>query len=199
MRKTIPFLTLLLLAGCSKKVGILSNNDSPIIISDTTTVPTAKDNEGPQTTAEHDKVFGNAKNKYTAHDKSAGDKDDYRPGCLVFPASTVPIPTSAQSFKVTYTASDNSTGILVTWAEQGDADGDAGDITMGPGFSAPPPPPPPGPVKKITKGMKVTSMDWSIDGGSATTVTANGVIVRYCPNRGQCKDDNEKDLCTKKP
>jgi hypothetical protein len=176
-----------------KNERIFSNNDSPIVVSDTSTrlltVPSK-----PETTVTHGTSFGkNAQNRFTVHDKSAGNKDDYRPCCLVFPSSKVPIPAKASSFQITYTASDGSSGILMTWTDTTDSSGDAGDITFGNSFISS--------GNGITLAVKMVSMGWSIDGGSVTQVNANGaatlVIVHYCPN-GRCTDTNGKDPCASK-
>ena len=165
-----------------------SNNDSPIVISDTTGILSGAPK--PKSTATHGKGFGkNANNRFTVHDKS-GNKDDYRPACLEFPSGKVKIPADAESFLITYTASDGTSGTLLSWSENADAYVKAGDITFGQGW-----------VKSgndITLAVKVVSMDWSIDGGSSTQVDVNGalalVTIHYCPG-GKCTDANGNDLC----
>lgn len=178
MRKTIVFLTLVMLAGCAKqepppetKKGLSgADNDSPIIISDTTTIMDAR--KKPETTATHGKGFGKgSKNKYTVHDKSAGDKDDYQPACLVFSSSTVPvqIPDGTTSWQITYPFGGSSE-ILVSWSEPGDLNGDARDITLDKNFT-----------KKgndLAMPFELTEMSFSED---PTPVKANGVTIHYCP------------------
>jgi hypothetical protein len=145
----------------------------------------------PKSTVTHGKGFGkNANNRFIVHDKSAGNKDNYRPACLEFPSGKVKIPAGAGGFLIVYTASDGSSGVLVSWSASGDANGNAGDITFGQGW-----------VKSgndITLAVKVVSMDWSIDGESSTQVDVNGalalVTIHYCPG-GTCTDDSGNDLC----
>jgi hypothetical protein len=165
---------------------ILSNNDSPITVNDTSTIFNSRSH--PQTSVAHGKGFGkNAKNHFFIHDKENG-KDTYRPACLLFSSGKVPIPASAQSWQITY-PSGGGTAILMSWSEQGDANGDAGDITFGSGFISS--------GNTITLALQLTTVYWSIDGGGATSVTVNRgtvVIVRYCPN-GKCVDSDGTDLC----
>jgi hypothetical protein len=167
----------------------LSNNDSPIVVSDTTGI--FGGHPKPNSTVAHGNGFGkNAHNRFIIHDKSPGNKDDYRPACLDFsPANKVPIPAGAGSFQINYTDSGGSSGILMTWSENGDSNGDAGDITFGSGFISS--------GNNITLAVQVVSMDWSIDGGSSTQVQASGptlVTVHYCPG-GKCKDAAGNNPC----
>ena len=53
---------------------ILFNNDSPIVVSDTTGI--FKRHPKPESSATHDGGFGQSTKGYTVHDKSPGNKDN---------------------------------------------------------------------------------------------------------------------------
>ena len=168
-----------------KNEKILSNNDSPIVITDTTGIFGGRKKH--KSAAAHDNGFGQSTKGFTVHDKSPNNKDDYRPACLEFSNSNkVPIPADAESFEITYTASNDSSGPLICWSASGDSKCDAGDITFGRGFISS--------GANITLDVEVKSMAWSIDEGTPTSVPASGVTVHYCPG-GKCTDSSGKDLC----
>jgi hypothetical protein len=199
MRKTILFLTLLFLAGCNKqpppevKVGPAgSDNDSPIIISDTTTIPTTKGTKGSQTMVEHVAPPGNPEHfhwdastkSFLVHDKENNGNDTYRPACLVVPSHTptiVPIPATAKNFQVLFrdAGTPKIKVLLMTW-EDG-----AKDIRMSDGFAMPSTTD----TTKITKPMQVKSFYWTIDGKDHLPLQASPgelVTVHYCPTGKNC-------------
>src|ERR1017187_1764597 len=221
MRKTILFLTLLLLAGCKEqppagalKVGPAGpDNDSPIIISDTTTVPTTKNTKGPGTQITRMNVVGSnpyfhepTPKNFRVHDLEDPDgakKDTYRAACFDFPSGKIPIPPTATKWRILFEDAGGEK-LRMTWADHKDpdADGDPLDIALHPDLES-------SPDKKIlSKAVTVAKMTWSIDGGPATIVPPSGVTlspgatlvtVHYCSNR-PCSltvDNKQVDPCAK--
>ena len=225
MRLTIPFLTLFL-AVCSSQVskppgvGTLSNNDSPIVVSDTSTQPIEVQSKAkgkvkttPGTTINHTNHEGGKhwdkdtkRNKYLAHDKDA--KDTYRPACLVFPSAPIPVvPIKATATEWHISFENNGTVLFVmSWSKGGNANGGSGDITVDPDpFSNPAGGP------DLAATVQVTLMKGSIDGTPFPDVTAPPVPaspppakprklvkVAYCKTGVNCRE-NDVDSCTPKP
>jgi hypothetical protein len=216
MRKTILFLTLLLLAGCGKKEPSetkmppsRADNDSPIIISDTPTLPGTKDRTN-GTMVEHVAPSGNPEHFHTnpstgrffVHDKekpaSGGGKDTYRPACLVVPAHTppiIPVPATATSMQIFFADAGNNEVLNLTWSDALSGAYVAKDVPMNSGgFSYISPTD----KTKIVKPMQVDHFTWTFDQQPQhPPITASpGTLleVRYCP-KGQCTDVGGKDLC----
>ena len=210
MRKTITFLTLLLLAGCgkkepaeAKKAPAGADNDSPIIISDTST-NLMKDPANPKTTASRAKVKGgnpyfrvddNVAGKWHVHDNEGkiDGTDNYRPRCLDFPSGTYTIPKKAETWEILFykSASDTTPVLTVNWTDHHDGKPDRGHIKLLDGLTSP------DNSLTLTKALQVNYMTWSIGGGQLNKETRSGtplVTVHYCPS-GDCTKDNGDPYC----
>ena|ERR1017187_3470560 len=212
MRKTILFLTLLFLAGCYKqpppevKVGPAgSDNDSPIIISDTTTQRPDQSKPGTTPTVTPGTNISHKNRESNGHwHKDTGQKtnnvhdtdahDTYRPACLEFshPSKHIVPIDAAKPWHIVF---DNTSGkaFSMTW------DVKTRDVVIDQdGFSDP------GGGTEIDGAMQVTQIKGMVDtlpvsGGVALTPPPAKrplVTVHYCPN-GQCVDENSKDKCAK--
>jgi hypothetical protein len=173
---------------------VLNNNDSPIVVSDTSTPiiigvtsATPKDSAKPETTVCHQAATGNvhfqknADNRYYVHDKENGN-DTYRPAWLVVPSRQPFALAQANSWDVVFTDVDTNPVLTMTWAKGAEGHRGAGDITLDSiGFSGP------AGGTKIAKGVLATAVNWDIDGKTDSVKLARGfvVTVNYCPN-GQC-------------
>jgi hypothetical protein len=190
MKKTILLLPLILLPafGQNKVPKGGADNDSPIIVSDSSTnpLPTTK---GPQTTAEREhtkgeQYFKQGAHKATVHDKEnlggANEKDSYRPACLVFSSITKPIqiPTAATSWSIVYIEGSKEVALMNWAASTGDIVLEGFNVSSTKAISA---------VKIKDKKMKVRIGDQD---PNPTTVSDGGsdplIKVHYCPS-GPCK------------
>ena len=213
MRKTILFLipTLLMLPvfGQNKPPRRTppgkGNNDSPIVVSDTST----RTPKAPGTTLRRDNVTGknhhfypNVANQFTVHDKQnfgeSGEKDNYRPLCLEFGPPMVPKNLQqlggAKSWSVIFLA--GKTVVLSMKWDDPTISGSKADVALTGNLTI-------DTAQTILQaGLQVTQMNWTITpgagGSSSGSVTPppppvpnppDGVpllTVHYCPN-GNCK------------
>jgi hypothetical protein len=201
MRKTILLLPLVLLPafGQNKAPKGGADNDSPIVVSDSTNpLPTTK---GPQTTAVREHPRGNqhfktVNNGAAVHDKEnpgagAGEKDSYRPACLVFSSSTDPIkiPATAKTWSVVYLEGSNEVP-LMSWAAS------SGDIALE-GFNVS--------GTSATAAITIKNKDMKVRIGdndqNPTMVNAGAsdplLKVHYCPGGKctYCKNPDAKGNC----
>jgi hypothetical protein len=129
MRKTFLLLPLMLIPAFGQNNGMKrgADNDSPIVVSDSSTRPLPK-TKGSQTTAKREFPRGNqyfkqaAQKKATVHDKDAGPGEKYRPACLTFMSNTPPIvfPAAASSWKIDYVEGTNEVPLMHWEASTGD-------------------------------------------------------------------------------
>ena len=222
MQKTIRLLPLLLLARCSTSqvnqppVGVLTNNDSPIRVTDTTTQP-LEDQSKPQTPKTYSVVTNihhqnrenpehihkdAVKKTYFVHDTDLNDT--YRPACFVFLDGTaIVIPSGANDWQLSF-ANDSGNQFFVSWAKKGHPYGNPGDIAIHPinGFSDPAGGMDTARVVQV-KNIAVhvdTLTDTNVVVPDPPTVTPPPppalpppvlrtlVTVSYCPDKGKCKN-----------
>src|ERR1035438_8050218 len=159
MLKTILFLPLLLLAGCPKEAPqTRADNDSPIIISDTPTLPLSgtPTSETTVTRGLHNHLlFGLSLHGFVyVHDRDNGQ--DLKPGCLVLPSGTIVPLDKAKKWKVSF--QDANSELSIAWGSAADQDAE-GDIMMHPlGLKASTD------MKKISHPVQMTKMTWDTGG-----------------------------------
>jgi hypothetical protein len=194
---------LVLLAGGYLLYHILvADNDSPIIISDTSTGPL--DAKRPRTRiwhkaapGNHDEHFHkNADNHFFVHDKENGNGPDLRAGCFVFaslPNQPIRIPASAKTWEIFFEDAATAPLFSLLWVDEETGNQKKGDITVaanGAEYDQ-------SDKKNIYLAVKVAKMKWQIDQGPISSLidpyNTGLVTVHYCPG-GQCTDGNN-DLC----
>ena len=178
------------------------DNDSPIIIGDTTTgIMTGR--LTPETKISRDKVQSNnqhfqtkAGNMHYVHDKEkqpvGSDKDSYRAACLVPQSGGRVDLAKAADWEVSFKDSFGNLVLLLTWPDPSNNPNEKGIINIGP----------PGWIadanrENLTKANEVDSMQWTINGHAYPLVkTSRGELIRvhYCPD-GKCKLEDDSDPC----
>jgi hypothetical protein len=194
---------LVLLAGGYLLYHILvADNDSPIIISDTSTGPL--DAKKPRTriwhkaaSGNHDEHFHkNADNHFFVHDKQDGNGPDLLAGCLVFASLPKPIgiPASAKTWEIFFEDAATTPLFSLLWVGEKTGNKEKGDITVianGAENDT-------SDKKNVFLSVNVAKMRWQIDQGPISSpidpYNTGLVTVHYCPG-GLCTDKDGNDLC----
>ena len=179
-----------------------AGNDSPIIISDTSTGPL--DAKKPRTRIwhkaapkNHDEHFHkNADNHFFVHDKEDGNGPDLRAGCFVFASLPQPIPiaASAKTWEIFFEDAATTPLFSLRWVDDDTGNKKKGDVTVVANGAENDQ----SDKKNVFLAAKVAKMKWQIDQGPISTPIDPGgdglVTVRYCPG-GHCTDAAGNDLC----